>query len=132
MTLLPADLQTHWVPLAPIFALHSEADYDSAVARLNALVDEVGSNEQHPLYGLLDTLGAVIHAYELQQHAIPDVPGHEVLQHLLEEHDLSAAELTELGSVAEAEQVLSGKRPLTPDQIRALAARFGVSPAALL
>lgn len=111
---------------------HSEADYNSAVARLNALIDEVGSNQQHPLYGMLDTLGTVIHAYEQQHHAIPDAPGHEVLQYLLEEHDLRAADLTELGSAADAEQVLSGKRSLTPDQIRVLAARFGISPAAFL
>lgn len=115
-----------------MFALTSEADYDSAVARLNALVDEVGSNQQHPLYGMLDTLGAVIHAHEVQHHAIPDAPGHEVLQFLLDEHNLSAADLTELGSAADAEQVLYGRRSLTPEQIRALAARFGISPAAFL
>jgi len=110
----------------------SEADYDSAVARLNALIDEVGSNEQHPLFGMLDTLGAVIYAYEQQHHAIPDAPAYEVLQYLLEEHNLNAADLTELGSAAEAEQVLSGRQSLTPDQIRAFAARFGISPAAFL
>lgn len=111
---------------------HSEADYDSAVARLNALIDEVGSNQQHPLYGMLDTLGAVIHAYEQQHHSIPDAPGHEVLQYLIEEHNLNAADLTELGSANDAEQVLAGQRSLTSDQIRALAARFGISPAAFL
>jgi HTH-type transcriptional regulator/antitoxin HigA len=132
MTLLPADLHSHWLPLAPIFVLRTEADYDAAVARLNVLVDEVGANEQHPLFGMLDTLGAVIHEYEQQHHAMPDLPAHEALQYLLDEHDLRAADLTELGSAADAEAVMAGTRPLNPDQIRTLATRFGVSPAVFL
>jgi HTH-type transcriptional regulator / antitoxin HigA len=132
MTLLPADLQYYWLPLATIFALHSEADYDAAVARLNALVDEVGTDEQHPLYGMLDTLGAVIHAYEQRHHAVPELPAREALQYLIEEHGLSAANLTEIGSVAEVDAVLTGARQLNADQIRALAARFGVAPAVFL
>ena len=43
------------------------------IATLNALIDEVGTNEQHPLYELLDTLGTVIHAYEEKHYPIPEV-----------------------------------------------------------
>jgi hypothetical protein len=31
--------------------------FDKAIATLNALIDEVDPDEQHPLYDLLDTLG---------------------------------------------------------------------------
>jgi HTH-type transcriptional regulator/antitoxin HigA len=132
MTLLPTDIQTHWVPLAPMFSLHTEADYDAAVERLNALVDIVGTDEQHPLYGMLDTLGVVIRAYEEQHHSIPDAPPHAVLQHLLDEHGLRSSDLAELGSADEAAAIVTGAQALAPDQIRALASRFGVSPAAFL
>lgn len=126
------DIQTHWVPLAPIFSLSSETEYDAAVARLNALVDEVGTNEQHPLYGLVDTLGAVVQNYEQQHHTIPNVPAHEVLQFLMEEHGLGADELSELGSAGDAERILKGAMELNIEQIRALASRFHVSPAVFL
>lgn len=39
-------------------------EYDQAIAHLNQLIDEIGTGEGHPLYGLLDTLGTLIHAYE--------------------------------------------------------------------
>ena len=37
----------------------SKKEYDIAIERLNALIDEVGDNEEHPLYELLDTLGGL-------------------------------------------------------------------------
>ena len=42
--------------------------YEKSIDRLNELIDEVGVDEQHPLYDLLDTLGTVIHAYEEKHH----------------------------------------------------------------
>jgi HTH-type transcriptional regulator/antitoxin HigA len=129
MTPLLSDLQAHWTPLAPIFSLRDENEYEAAVVRLNALVDEVGTNEKHPLYGLLDTLGSVIHAYEEQHHTIAKPTGTEALKFLMQEHELTATDLTELGSTTEVELVLTGKRELSMEQVRALAARFHVSPA---
>jgi HTH-type transcriptional regulator / antitoxin HigA len=77
------DLQTHWPPIASLFSLRTEEEYDAAVGRLNALVDEIGTNEAHPLYSLLDTLGTLVHTYEAEHHAIPSTSGSEVLQHLM-------------------------------------------------
>lgn len=42
-----------------------------AIEHLNFLIDEVGADEGHPLYSLLDTLGTVIHAWEEQRHPYP-------------------------------------------------------------
>jgi antitoxin component HigA of HigAB toxin-antitoxin module len=44
--------------------IRNEREYDQAVKRLNGLLDEIGTDERHPLYGLLDMLGTLIHAYE--------------------------------------------------------------------
>ena len=38
----------------PLLAIRTEDDYDQAVEHLNQLVDEVGLDETHPLYELLD------------------------------------------------------------------------------
>jgi len=57
----------------------NELEYDRAVKRVNGLLDEIGTNERHPLYGLLDTLGALIHAYEEEHFKEPEQSGTEML-----------------------------------------------------
>ena len=64
MSVVPEDIQLHWRVVQPLFSIRNESDYNLAIERLNALVDEIGTNERHPLYELLDTLGTVIHTYE--------------------------------------------------------------------
>lgn len=132
MTTLLADLETHWTPIAPLFSLRSEADYDAAVERLNMLVDTIGTNDQHPLYSLLDTLGMVVRTYEAEHHVIPNATGPEVLQYLMEEHGLAVADLPELGLPEAVELYLVGEQALSIDQVRALSQRFHVSPAAFI
>ena len=68
----------HWRVIQPLFLIRDEDEYDKAIATLNALIDEVGTDEQHPLYELLDTLGTVIHAYEAEHHLILECSGKEL------------------------------------------------------
>ena len=63
MNVLTQGIQSHWMVIHSLFAIYNEHDYDVAIKRLNELLVEVGTNEQHPLYELLDALGAVIYAY---------------------------------------------------------------------
>lgn len=129
MTILPQEIQVHWQALSPLFTIHNDDAYHNAVERLNRLLDEVGSDETHPLYDLLDTLGVLIHAYEEQHFPLAQVTGSDVLAYLMEEHSLTQAELPEIGSQGVVSEILRGKRELNVRQIRALANRFGVSPA---
>ena len=129
MTLVTPMVRDHWAAVRSILAIRSEADYDRAVLALNELLDEVGADDQHPLYDLLDTLSTVITAYEAEHLKLPDVRGSEVLAHLMAEHDLRQADLPEVGSQGVVSEILSGKRELNVRQIRALAGRFGVSAA---
>ena len=122
-------LQAHWIALRPILAIRNEDEYDNAVERMNQLVDEIGMNEAHPLYELLDTLGTLIHAYEEQHEPLQESSGVEALQYLMEEHGLKQSELPEVGSQGVVSEILNGKRELNVRQIRALAHRFGVAPA---
>jgi HTH-type transcriptional regulator / antitoxin HigA len=64
MTAIAPELKRQWKAIAPYLTISNEQEYDAAVARLNALLDEVGDDESHPLYGLLDTLGILIEAYD--------------------------------------------------------------------
>jgi HTH-type transcriptional regulator/antitoxin HigA len=128
MTVIPQELQHHWTAVSPLLSIRNEYEYDLAVERLNRLLDEVGTDEQHPLYTLLDTLGTLMHAYEEEHHPIPECSGVDVLRFLMEEHGLTQSDLPEVGSQGVVSEILRGKRELNVRQIRALAKRFHVSP----
>ena len=132
MTVLPQNLQSHWAVISPLLSIHTEQEYDRAVARPNALLDEIGTNERHPLYTLLDTLGTVIHAYEEQHDPMPECNGAEMLHFFMEEHGLTQSDLPEIGSQGVVSEVLHGKRELNIRQVRALAKRFHASPAVFI
>ena len=131
MALTPT-LTRHWQAVQPIFNVRNEAEYDAAIERLNQLIDAVGTDETHPLYTMLDTLGTLIHNYEEQHVPIPDAHGAAVLVYLMQEHDLRQSDLPEIGSQGVVSEILSRKRELNVRQIRALSQRFSVSPAVFL
>lgn len=112
--------------LQPFLAIRTEREYDAAVARLNALVDEVGDNTRDARYRLIETLSVLIEAYDREHHSLPEASGVEVLRFLMEEHGLTQKDLPEIGSQGVVSEVLAGRRHLNVRQIQALAARFGV------
>lgn len=122
------ELQSYWQAIAPYLTINSEQDYDLAVERLNYLIDLVRDNEAHPLYGLLDTLGILIEAYDREHYQIEDSPPLEILAFLMNEHNLSQGDLPEIGSQGVVSEIFSGKRELNLRHIKALAKRFNVSP----
>ena len=126
------ELQDKWVAVAPLLTITNEQEYDAAVERLNTLLDEIGEDEAHPLYSLLDTLGILIEAYDDEHHSIPDCTGIDALLYLMGEHQLSQSDLPEIGSQGVVSEILNGKRSLNIRQIKALAQRFNVSPATFL
>ena len=132
MSAITPQLKRSWTKISPLLSIHNEREYDEAVERLNALVDEVGTQEDHPLYSLLDTLGTVIYAYEEKHQIVPECGGGNILQYLMDEHDLTQSELPEVGSQGVVSEIVRGKRELNIRQIRALAERFSVSPSAFI
>ena len=61
-----------WPAIAPVlFVPHAEQEYDRLVQVLDALIDVVGEDEQHPLASLMEIIGVVIEKYE-DQH-IPEI-----------------------------------------------------------
>lgn len=130
--MIPETLTPHWIALQPYLSIQSEADYDRAIQQLNELLDEIGTDQTHPLYEFLDTLGNLLHLYEEEHESFPEASGQEILQYLMEDHDLRQADLPEIGSQGVVSEILHGKRSLNVRQIRALAQRFQVSPAVFL
>jgi len=132
MSVITPQIKRSWTNISPLLSIQSEQEYDEAVGRLNGLIDEVGTDEHHPLYSLLDTLGTVIHAYEDEHYPMPKCRGGDSLQFLMDEHNLTQSGLPEVGSQGVVSEIIRGKRELNVRQIRALAKRFKVSPAAFI
>lgn len=129
MSALIKETTEHWQAIGPLLTIRDDRDYAAAIERLDSLLDEIGDDERHPLYGLLDTLGTLIHAYEEEHIPIPDAGMREILEFLMAEHGLGPGDLPELGTTQVVAAVLAGERELKVGEIRALAERFHVSPA---
>lgn len=118
----------HWHLLSPLLAKpRTEPDYDALVASLDELLSLIGSDEEHPLSGLIDHLADLITAYDLERRPMPKASGAEVLKFLMDQHRLKQADLAEVGPQSVISEILAGKRQLNLRQIRALARRFKVS-----
>ncbi len=112
--------------IAPI---RDEAHYQLMVAILEALLDEAAGDENHPAMGLVDIVGDLIEDFEAEHHPLPDVDGVQALKFLMTQHGIKQRDLPEIGSQGVVSEILTGKRELNIRQVRALGARFGVSPA---
>jgi HTH-type transcriptional regulator/antitoxin HigA len=82
---------------------------------------------------LLDVVSAFVSDYEERNVEIPTASPATVLQFLMEQRTLRQIDLAEdFGSQSNVSEVLSGKHEINARQARALAARFGVSPAVFI
>jgi HTH-type transcriptional regulator/antitoxin HigA len=108
---------------------------DDDLAGALAVVDDLLAREPDAgAEAYLGALSALIHVYESEHHPIPDTTPAEVLRELADANGLTGAAIAHrTGIVASTVSALmSGKRRPTPEQMTALAALFGVSPAAFL
>ena len=100
---------------------------------MDELLDAGGADESHALADLVALLGEFVDEYEKRQgHVLPEAAGVDALRFLMDQHGLRQSDLPEIGSQGVVSEVLAGKRDLNARQIRALAQRFGVGPAASL
>jgi HTH-type transcriptional regulator/antitoxin HigA len=113
--------------------VENERHYRAMVNLMNKLVDEIGDRETHPLMGLLDIVTFFVHDYEERNTKIPDAEPSAVLRFLMVQHSLRQTDLAEIfGSQSNVSEILRGKREINTRQARALAQRFGVSPAVFI
>lgn len=110
----------------------NEREHDAAIAQLGELMEEIGDNPKDPRYRLIETLTALIEAYDREHYPEPEASGIDMLRFLMEQHQLTQSDLPEIGSRLIVSEVLRGKRQLNTTQLLALAKRFRISPAAFL
>lgn len=124
---------TAWPLVSRVIAVpHTHEEYERLIAFLDELIDEVGSDEEHPLASLMETLGTLIENYENAH--LPEPTGNPIstLSYLMAEHNLHQNDLPEIGNQEVWAQILSGKRELDIKQIKALSQRFHVSPSVFM
>jgi HTH-type transcriptional regulator/antitoxin HigA len=117
-----------WKQAKPLLAVDSPASYKHACRLLEDLLKEVGNNEKHPLASMVDTLGTLIEAWEIEHELMPAVSPRQMLAFLMEQHGLKQSDLKELGSQGVVSEILAGKRDLNVRQVKQLAKRFKISP----
>lgn len=131
-----SQLAKAWAALnreAQIGVIRTERDYRKRSALVDKLIDEIGSDENHELSGLLSVSGSLIEQYEVDNVHIDDAPLADVLRSLMTEHGLKQADLAgEIGSQDIVSEVLNGKRKLNARQAKALGERFSLSPVVFL
>lgn len=111
----------------PLGVIRSKREYDRAIAALDAIIDEIGEDEAHPLAELAEALSVFIEAYDKAHYSTPAPSPREMLRFLMEQHGLGQSDLPEIGSQGVVSEILSGKRGLNVRQISRLAKRFNVS-----
>lgn len=125
-----ADTIKVWPVVSKVLStFETEQQYNKAVRWLDELIDEAGENEAPLIESLIDTLGTLIKDYEDRNIPEPEADPIDCLKFLMEEHNFKPSNLPEVGSQEVVSDLLSGKRPLTVKQIKALSERFHVSPA---
>ena len=116
----------------PVGPLRTGRDYRHAAATLDRIIDLIGDDEKHPLAELAEILSVFIEKYDEEHFPLRAAAPAQVVEFLMEQHDLRQSDLPEIGSQGVVSEVLAGKRALNAAQIRRLAKRFGISPEVLL
>jgi HTH-type transcriptional regulator / antitoxin HigA len=116
--------------MGKIKAIRSEADYNAALARIEALMD---AGPDTPEGDELDVLADLVEHYE-EKHVPMGFPSPvAAIEFRLEQAGLAPRDLIPfIGSRAKVSEVLSGKRPLTMPMARALHEHLGIPAAVLL
>ena len=125
----PQAILRAWMPfkkLVGVTSVRTEEDYAQACATIDALLDEVGDNESHPLADVLGYLADQVKAYEDENFQIPEAEPSEVLRFLMEQHGLKQENLGDCAPQSRIADILNGKRSISKEIAKRLAHRFHV------
>ena len=125
----PQAILQAWLPfkeLVGVTSVRTEEDYARANATIDALLDEIGDNEKHPLADVLDYLADQVKTYEDEHVSIPKAEPREVLRFLMEQHGLKQQDLGECAPQSRISDILGGKRAISKEIAKRFAQRFHV------
>jgi HTH-type transcriptional regulator/antitoxin HigA len=106
--------------------IHDKVEFENVTEITDLMAGRKLTPDQEDYFDLLCRL---IEDYEKERVDPPKVSGVEALQHLLDAHGMSAADLARLLGIHRTmgAMILRGERKLTLNHVRTLARHFGVS-----
>ena len=115
----------------PLRSIQDEAELDAAQAVIDGLLRQELDDSG---LAYLDALSDLVILYEQDHHAIPPLPPPELLAYVLEERDLSQADLVRRTGIAKAtiSDLVSGKRPFTVEHMQRIAAAVSLPATAFM
>lgn len=128
-------IQSSWQvfdAMAHLRPIHDEEGYDRMVILMNALLDEAGDDEDHPLSGLLDLVGDLVSKYEQTNYAIEPAEPKDALRFLIDARGLRQEDLSAIVPQSNLSAILSGKRKISATLAGKLGKFFGISPAVFI
>ncbi|MBU6121782.1 helix-turn-helix domain-containing protein [Hymenobacter siberiensis] len=110
--------------------IRTEADYQAALARVDAIFDSKPGDPTADEFEILITL---IEAYEAQHHPIPEPDPIEYIKYKMQERGLLQRDVAQwFGGENRVSEVLNRKRKLTAKMMKALHDNLGISAEVLL
>jgi len=94
----PQAILRAWMPFKSavgVTSVRTDEDYLQARATIDALVDEIRADEDHPLADVLDYLAKQVKRYEDAHFTIPEAEPRVVLSFLMEQHGLKQEDLAD-------------------------------------
>jgi HTH-type transcriptional regulator/antitoxin HigA len=111
-----------------IKAIETEEEYDRMIAAVEKLMDKGESRLSLEELALLETIAILVQAYDDHRHALPPVPPNQMLAYLMETSGRTPKDLAPVfGTRGRISEVLGGKRSISKDQAKKLAALFKVT-----
>jgi HTH-type transcriptional regulator / antitoxin HigA len=104
--------------------IRDEKDYQVMVTFAKDLSDYLGGEEENPLADLLGVVSSLIGVWEARSVSLPKAEPREVLRHLLETHGLKQKDLAGIASPTVVSDILAGRRAISKNVAKGLAARF--------
>jgi HTH-type transcriptional regulator/antitoxin HigA len=112
----------------PVKAIETEEEYDRMVAAIESLMDKDADQLSPEESALLETMVILVEAYDDRNYPVPSVAPNEMLASLLASSGRVAKDLLPVfGTRGRVSEVLNGKRSISKEQAKRLAALFKVT-----
>lgn len=109
-------------------AIETEEEYDRMAAAVEQLVKKGEERLSPEESALLETMAILIQAYDDLHNPLPPLPPKEMLAYLMESSGRTASDLLPVfGTRGRVSEVLNGKRSISKERAKKLAALFKVS-----
>jgi HTH-type transcriptional regulator/antitoxin HigA len=109
-------------------AIETEDEYDHMVSAVEQLMDKGEERLSAEESALLETLAILVQAYDDRHHPLPSVAPNRMLAYLMKTSGRTAKDLLPVfGTRGRVSEILSGKRAISKEQAKKLAAVFRVT-----